>query len=261
MKAIFPMLTVCMTVFLLASGCSREEQPPPPSEKPKVVKRIVRPEPTIPKESEPAPEETTPSVRASRNEKAPGAPEEEKEKSSPQTMPAEEPKVVEEDTGHYVVKRGESLAAIAGKAEIYGDPMKWTILCRYTMDELAPLATGVDFPERELPEGMRLKIVDPEERQRNLGERTDFNWAVNVQSAVTKKEIAPSAIRLVKEGYPVYFTRVRIKGKDWLRLRVGFFKTRAEADREGKKIMALLKFDDLWVTKVGEMELAEFGGY
>jgi len=261
MKAISPLLTVCMTLFLLASGCSRQEQPPAPSEKPKVVKRIVRPEPKIPEKSEPASEETTQSVQASLNERATAAPEEEKEKMPPQNEPAEEPKAVERGTGYYIVKKGESLAAIAGKEKVYGDPMKWTILWRYAMNELAPLATGSDFPDRELPEGLKLKIVDPEERERNLTKRTDLKWAVNVQSAVHREEIVPSAISLVKEGYPVYFTRGRVKGKDWLRLRVGFFKTRAEADREGGKIMARLNFDDLWVTKVGELEFAEFGGY
>ena len=261
MKAISWLLTVGMTLFLLASGCSREEQPPLPSEKPKVVKRIVRPEPKPPEVSEPVAEETLQALQPSSTEKTLETPGEEKEKIPPQDKPFEVPKAVEEDPGHYIVKRGESLASIAGKEDVYGDPMKWTILYRHAEDQLAPLVTGGDFPDKLLPEGLRLKIVDLEERKKNLLERNGSNWAVNVQSAMTKTEIVPSAVSLVKEGYPVYLTRVRIKGKDWLRLRVGFFKTRAEADREGKKIMTLLKFDDLWVTKVGELEFTEFGGY
>ncbi len=261
MKAIPRLLTAGMTLFLLVSGCSREEQPPLPTEKPKVVKRIVRPEPKTPEVSEPVAEETPQAQQPPLTEKTPETLGEEKEKIPPQDEPLEVPTAVEEDLGHYIVKGGESLAAIAGKEDVYGDPMKWTILYRHAEGQLSPLVTGVDFPDKLLPEGLRLKIIDQEERKRNLLERSEHDWAVNVQSAMSKIEIVPSAVTLVKAGYPVYLTRVRIKGKDWLRLRVGFFKTRAEADREGKKIMTLLKFDDLWVTKVGDLEFAEFGGY
>jgi hypothetical protein len=54
----------------------------------------------------------------------------------------------------------------------------------------------------------------------------------------------PTAIRLVNDGYPVYLTRAKVKGKDWMRLRVGFFKNRTEATTEAKKIMGLLKLAD-----------------
>jgi hypothetical protein len=80
-------------------------------------------------------------------------------------------------------------------------------------------------------------------------------------SATTNTKIIPPAIRLINNGYPAYITRAKVKGKDWIRLRVGFFKSRTEADTEGKKIMAMLKIADSWVTKAGKKELEEFGGY
>ncbi|UCF56860.1 MAG: SPOR domain-containing protein, partial [Deltaproteobacteria bacterium] len=82
-----------------------------------------------------------------------------------------------------------------------------------------------------------------------------------VLSSPNKAEIIPAAIRLVKEGYPVYITRARVKGKDYMRLRVGFFEEKAEADTEGKKIMAMLNFPGTWTLKAGKQEFEDFGRY
>ena len=94
-----------------------------------------------------------------------------------------------------------------------------------------------------------------------MSQRAGINWAVNVQSARNREEVFPATIRLLQEGFPVYLTWVKVKGKDWIRLRVGFFESRAEAEGQGKKIMALLNFDDLWVTKVNKLEFSKFAGY
>jgi len=62
-------------------------------------------------------------------------------------------------------------------------------------------------------------------------------------------------------GYPLYLTRATLKGKHWLRLRVGFFTDRIETDTQAKKIMSTLNLTGSWVTKVDKKELDEFGGY
>ncbi len=261
MKVFSPLLSVGLALFLLVSGCSREEQNAPPNGKSKVVKHIVMPDSKSEEETKGDLEKKAQPVQNSTEENAAAPALQKKEKAPPSPLPAEEPETLEKDAGLYVVKRGESLALIAGKTEVYGDPMKWPILCRYTMDKLAPLATGTDFPEKELPEGLRLKVVDPEKAKENVSQRAGINWAVNVQSARNREEVFPATIRLLQEGFPVYLTWVKVKGKDWIRLRVGFFESRAEAEGQGKKIMALLNFDDLWVTKVNKLEFSKFAGY
>ncbi len=261
MKVFSPLLSIGLALFLLASGCSGEEQNPPANGKPKVARPIVMPDSKSEEEIKGGLKKTAQPLRNTVKESAAVVPEAKREKASPKPLPAEAPETIEKDAGLYIVKKGESLALIAGKKEVYGDPMKWPILCRYTMDKLGPLATGTDFPEKELPEGLRLKVVGPEKAKENLSQRDGFNWAVNVQSATNSGEILPATISLLKEGFPVYLTRVKVKGKDWMRLRVGFSKSRAEAENEGEKIKMLLNFDDLWVTKVGELEFKEFAGY
>jgi cell division septation protein DedD len=82
-----------------------------------------------------------------------------------------------------------------------------------------------------------------------------------VLSTPNKKEIIPATMRLLHEGYLAYITRTNIKGKDYMRLRVGFFGKKAEADAAGEKIKALLNLGDPWKTKAGKEEFKEFAGY
>jgi len=87
------------------------------------------------------------------------------------------------------------------------------------------------------------------------------NWIINVLSAQEEEAIVPHAIKLIRSGYPAYITTADVNGKDWMRLRVGFYGQKEVADREGKKLMEILGFKDIWTTKVGDIERGEFGGY
>lgn len=252
-------ISICLTFLLSCLGCSREEPTPPPVKKYKVVMPIKKP---VPKKAE----TTLPSKKKKTKEETKEATEvktaaiEEKTIRPPETEIIEKKAVVEELTGYYIVKKGDSLSSIAGRDDVYGDPLKWPILYRLNMDKLDTLQVGEDFLESELSEGVRLKIITPDEAKENLERRLHNVWVVNVLSATTNEKIIPVAIRLIKNGYPVYITRATVKGKDWMRLRVGFFENKTDANIEEKKIMALLKLGNSWVTKIAK-ELEEFGGY
>jgi hypothetical protein len=170
-------------------------------------------------------------------------------------------KRAEPEPGYYYIKKGDSLARIAGRKDVYGDPLKWPILCRLNMDKLGKMAVWDDFADRPLLEGMRLKIITPDEKKENLEKRANKRWVVNVLSTPNKKEIIPATVKLLQEGYLAYITRTKVKGKDYMRLRVGFFGEKAEADAAGEMIKALLNFGDPWKTKAGKEEFRDFGGY
>ena len=259
MKFSATIISICLTLFLWFGGCSREEPPPPPVKKHKIVMPIKRPvqkkaATSLPSKQEKAKEE------AEEARKVKTAAVEEKAIRPPETEIIENKTVVEEVTGYYIIKKGDSLSSIAGRDDTYGDPLKWPILYRLNMDKLDSLQVGEDFLESELPEGVRLKIITPDEAKESLERRLHNVWVVNVLSATTNEKIIPAAIRLMKNGYPVYLTRAAVKGKDWMRLRVGFFKNKTDANTEGKKIMSLLNFGNSWVTKIAK-ELEEFGVY
>ena len=261
MKDFFIFSALWMVFLLLVSGCSGEEPTSAPTGNPKVVKAIVKPEQKTKAEIGPS-QEVGQQDPANPGEEAPVPALPEKEVQRPAAAGnTKEGQEIEGDRGHYVVRQGDSLSAIAGRDEVYGDPLKWPILCRHNMGKLDALDMWADFPDKGLPMEMRLRIIDAKEMRKNLKERDGRIWVVNAFSSMKNEEIVPIAIRLLKKGYPVYITRVKVKEKDWLRIRVGFYGTKTEAEEEGKKVKAVLHSDDLWVTKIGKSEFEEFAGF
>ena len=161
--------------------------------------------------------------------------------------------------GFYKVQKGDSLYRIAGRKEVYNDPMRWPSLFRLNMDKLDQMKVGEGFQHKELPEGLELRFTPPSEAAENLDKLGPKPWVVNVMSVENPGRIVPAATALMKKGYRVYLTKARIKGKDWIRLRVGFFKDSAEAGAVRKEIMPLVK--DAWLAKIGNRELEKFGGF
>lgn len=318
-------LLLCLSGLFVCLGCSKEEQPPP-TPKPKVVKKTItkapvesarpaeppveekarpeekpKPEPPLKAEEKPrpelvvkAPEKPQPLVTAKTEEKPkpevqvrpPEKPKPEvqakaEEKPGPQPpakpekkeMRAEAPTKAaqvqlqervpraEDEKGYYVVKKGDTLASVSGQTDVYRDPLKWPILYRTNLDVLGSVAPAENMPDLELPIGIRLKILSEEEMKKNVEKRAARVWVVNALSAVTQAEVVPAVISLVKHNYPVYITVAKVNDKDWMRLRVGFFKTKAEADDEGMRIMELLHFKDSWTTKLGTNEFSDVARY
>ena len=213
--------------------------------------KAVAPSPGAQAEAKPAESKVGEETSAGESESA---------SKSSETAPEEKGPIAKEEAGYYIVKKGENLSDIAGRKDVYSDPLKWPILLRHNLDRLGDIAESADFPERAISEGLKIKVLTPEEVRVNRAERPDNYWVINILSAPTREKIVPQAIRLIQNGYPVYITRIKVKGKIWMRLRLGFFKDKTEADAHGKKIMTNFNIVDFWSTKVMD-ELEEFGGY
>jgi cell division septation protein DedD len=243
--------------FFLFHGCSREEELPPP---PKVTQKVMKPGLSrVSEKAKPAPEaeEKTPPPGEKAEGKivvasiTPTAPEPEKEQQAPEGV----------HDGYYVVKRGDTLASIAARKDVYQDYLKWPILLRLNLDQLSRLPVDADFHEKELPAGMKIKVVTPRNVKTGGKQEGDKIWVVNVLSSRTIERIVPPAVTLIRKGYPVYIARADIKGKEWMRLRAGFFTKKAEADKLGKKIKDLMDFEDSWTSRVDQKEYEEFAGF
>jgi hypothetical protein len=258
-------ICVCLTLFLMVTSCSKDEEAPPPLKGSKVVKPIKKPQPSQPKEAEKSParivilKKRRPEQKKKLEAEMAAVPAKGSEKPATRTVKRQRPP--EREQGYYYIRKGDSLARIAGRKDVYGDPLKWPILCRFNMDKLGKMAVWEDFEDRPLLEGMKLKIIMPDEKKRNLEKRANKMWVVNVLSTPNKREIIPATMKLLEEGYLAYITRTKVKGKDYMRLRVGFFGRKSEADAEGMKIKALLNLGDPWKTKAGKEEFNEYAGY
>jgi hypothetical protein len=264
MKTAVVTLSISLIFLLSASGCSREESPEASGKIPKVVKRITKPTPKATESPKP-PARTEPETK---DEEAPAKKAEDVkrvESSKPDVTAKEEPdrkaEAVSQEVGVYIVKGGETLSSISGREEVYKDPLKWPLLLRQNADGLKALAMDKDLPQKSLPKGLKLKYLSTDEAQKRaagLGKRA---WVINVLSTPLEERITPATIALIQEGYQAYITRIRVKETDWMRLRVGFFETKAVVEKEGEKIKTVLGLKDAWNVRISESEFREFGGY
>jgi hypothetical protein len=240
----------------LGGACSKEE--PEEIQAPKVVVRINNP---VHELSVAAPEKKKEPEEVASQAKILPAPEK-KEPAPPAEVEQPEKKMEKEKRdGYYSVQKGDTLFKIAGRKNVYDDPLKWPSLFRINMKSLGTMEIAENFQDKEIPEGLELKFVTSQEAARNLAELGQKFWVVNVFSSQNSQKIVPAALKLMKNGYRIYITTVTIKGKEWMRLRAGFFKDQAEATAAANKIKLVFKEDDAWIAKTGKEERDRFGGY
>jgi hypothetical protein len=166
------------------------------------------------------------------------------------------------ETGYYTVRENESLYDIADRKDVYDNPMKWPSLYRLNMNILEDMEVTENFEYQELVEGLELKIVTPEEASEKLMKLGEKIWVVHVRSTLEIENIIPIAVRLMNKGYHVYLTKATVKGKEWTRLRVGFYRDKPEAAKAREKIVSFMDSTrDSWVTKIPKSEFEKFGGY
>jgi len=257
-------LNVIVAIFfvfpvLSGGGCSKEE--PEEIKAPKVIVRIKKPvkkPPIAPPAEEKA--KKGPKEEASQA-KRPPAPEKKQPVPPPKVKEPKKKLEKKKREGYYRVRKGDTLFKIAGRKYVYDDPMKWPSLFRLNMSQLKRIGEAEDVHNKDLREGLELRFITPDEAAKNLAKLDRRVWVVNVFSSQNSEKIVPAAIKLMKNGYRVYITNVTIKGKEWMRLRAGFFKDRSEATAAANKIKSVFKEDDAWIAKIGKMEREKFGGY
>jgi len=265
------MMRIFIVLLFTLAACSAEDQQPVQTPPPKVVQpikpsvaEVEKPTTSTAEEKKPQAEEKAPMEKPATSPEKPGIvpkPETEERKVAPEQPTTTQAKKKEKDElGIYLVKKGDSLSSIAARTDVLKDPLKWPILLRLNRDKLAEWAPGEDLPDRELPEGTKLKVVTAREARTSFKKESGDLWVANVLSTTSGAEIVPPAVKLVKQGYPVYIVRASVKGKDYMRLRVGFFKDKSEADAVGKKIKEQMSFQGSWTTRAVKEEYEEVGG-
>jgi len=85
---------------------------------------------------------------------------------------------------------------------------------------------------------------------------TSGNMVVQVCAARNKKQATPVKKKLIAAGYPAYTMNASVKGKPWIRVRVGFFNSTAKARRVGKDISRkrLIPEGAYWIAKASPKE-------
>jgi len=180
-------------------------------------------------------------------------------KEKPEIPAVEKPEAPKVAKGFVRVGKGESLSAVAARKDVYGDPLKWPRLYRLNLGHLATIRTWKDVETKSLPEGMSLQYVRSGEEKGAEPPSEGKSWVITILSWQSPGKLAAPAIKLIQNGYLAYITSAEVKGTHWLRLRVGFYGSKAEAMAARKKILEILGKDDSWVARAGKGELEEFG--
>lgn len=108
------------------------------------------------------------------------------------------------------------------------------------------------LPPPEAPKPFVKKAPPP----KKAPEKVVFKpWVVNVASFSQEKEAINFAKTVRSAGYTSYVTEVTLNGVKWHRVRVGFFKTRAEANKVGEDLSRKFKQPGAWVVKPKRGEL------
>jgi len=260
MKFAYAMLSILVTLFLV-SGCSEEK--PDNHEDKNIARNVVRKAVQKPVKKTQIRKEPRKEVADIANT---GLEQEMTQKTikeqSPPVQETEKEEVIPiQEANIYITREGDTLSGISEKTNIYNNPLKWFLLYRDNPEALSSIKDKDNLFETNLPAGIKFKIIPEVEVEKTLENKPGNYYAANLISSPYMKEIAPQVVRLIDAGYFVYITSTMIDGKEWYRLRAGFYKTRSEANREGDKIKNHLNIPDIWTAKVGERELHDFGGY
>ena len=157
------------------------------------------------------------------------------------------------------VGEGESLSAFAAREDTCGDLLKWTLIYRLNIKTLAGLGTWKDIAEKPLQTGVSLRFLPAADKDEQQNPSQARPWVVTVRSAQRPGRLAVQAVKLIESGLNVYIVRAEVKGKQWLRLRVGFYATKSQALEARDRIREILGNNDSWVARAGKSELEEFG--
>ena len=209
--------------------------------------------------TKPAPIAPPPSVTPEKTQPKPESP---PDKGKEAVAAAQEPEVPEKtpaakvQEGYYTVRTGDTLSGIAGRKDVYGDALKWPRLFRLNMEKLADVKITESFPDHKLPEGLALQYAVPREASEHLAALRNKPWVINVASVQNQRSIVLYAVKLMRAGYHVYLTTAQVSGKEWTRLRVGFYSDRSEASNAATEIKALLAIPEKpWIIRIGKEEM------
>lgn len=99
-------------------------------------------------------------------------------------------------------------------------------------------------------------VTAKKEKKRKIKKATR-QWAINTGSFSNKEEADKFAARLREAGYDtVYVTEFTKDNVNWHRVRVGFFRTQAEARKTEKVISDKFHIDTPWAVRVSRTEIA-----
>lgn len=83
-------------------------------------------------------------------------------------------------------------------------------------------------------------------------------WVINALSTQDGDKALDTLNSLINLPYQVYSYQKKIKGRNWYRIRVGFFFSREEAERVGRQLVKEHRLPPPWIVKPSPSEAAKY---
>ena len=90
------------------------------------------------------------------------------------------------------------------------------------------------------------------------GETQEKIWVVNTLSTQELDKVREVFTVLPKKDFAIYSYKTNVNGKEWFRIRVGFFTSRQEAEEVGQRLAKQYALPEPWVVRPGPQELATY---
>lgn len=139
----------------------------------------------------------------------------------------------------YTVKRGETLWGIAKGGQLVNSGWEWRTILHQNSEKIdyAFISKEEGAWKIMLEAGRELKVAPADKNLRDpvVGKK----WVIQL-AALNEKLLkrAVNVVRLlIKNGHYAYLTRHEADGQVWLRIRSGFFDSKAEAEESAGKIL------------------------
>lgn len=83
-------------------------------------------------------------------------------------------------------------------------------------------------------------------------------WIVQVAAVRTQKEAMAYKEKLMASGFPAYSGSAMVKEEEWIRIRVGFFRNKDEAEKAGEEIRKKFNYEGhYWIVRVPASEMGD----
>ena len=115
-------------------------------------------------------------------------------------------------------------------------------------------------PKKEPPQKVAKKTTPTFKEKKPARKPTTANWVVNLASFTHRKNAEDLKTSLITAGYNAYITEFVKDNTTWYRVRVGFFSSKAEADKVGRKLSSIYRMPKPWITKPSAREVERFKG-
>ena len=133
------------------------------------------------------------------------------------------------------------------------------------------LKEKTEQPEKSAAEvillGKKEEVVKKEEviKEKEVTKKEEIqkkeNWVVHVASVKTVEQAMIYKERLMAAGFPAHSIPAKVRGEDWIRVRVGFFNNREEAQKTGNEVeKKLIAKGPYWIAKVSKKEMEDLLG-